>query len=53
MIDGHTRRAEEARAARQDFRTLFPRFARCGEELLSRFLHPDFVRLLMKAYCAV
>lgn len=46
-------RTQEARVARKDFRTRFPRFDRCGEELLSRFLHPDFVRLLMTAYRGV
>ena len=52
-IDHATGRVEQARAAREDFRACFPRFDRCGEELLSRFLHPDYVALLMKAYRAV
>lgn len=52
-IDHAAGRTEEARAARKDFRSRFSRFDRCGEELLARFLHPDFVGLLMKAYRAV
>jgi len=52
-IDHAAGRTEQARAAREDFRTRFPQFDRCGEELLGRFLHPDFVRVLLTAERAV
>lgn len=41
---------KEARAARARLLELCPDYARYGEGMLARSLHPDFVRLLMTAY---
>lgn len=43
-------RTEMAREARARLLECCPDYDRCGEEVLGRSLHPDFVRLLMAAY---